>query len=90
MPPRRLPRDHAPSPAPDTAATASAKAKRRRLRGPNLSTWTAEEIALLGVLPDKAIAAQTGRRRGLVAAARRKLGLPPVAGCGGRKAKERE
>lgn len=41
--------------------------------------WTAEEQALLGVLPDKEVARRTRRSRTAVMVKRRKLGRPAVA-----------
>jgi hypothetical protein len=38
--------------------------------------WTAEELGMLGKLPDEEVAARTGRTRHAVSSMRRELGVP--------------
>jgi hypothetical protein len=42
--------------------------------------WAAEELALLGALPDAEVARRTGRTRNAVALKRHDLGRPAVRG----------
>lgn len=42
--------------------------------------WTAEDVALLGTLPDEDVARQTGRTAGAVRQKREELGIPNPAG----------
>jgi hypothetical protein len=52
--------------------------KREELGIPNpaANTWTAEDIALLGTLPDEAVAARLGRSRAAVTQKRCQPGTP--------------
>jgi hypothetical protein len=48
---------------------------RRGIPNPALNRWNAEEIALLGTLPDREVARRTGRTLGAVFQQRIKLGI---------------
>ena len=66
-----------------TGRSASAAAMRRKKLGiapvpkPNFRVWTAREIALLGTMPDKDLAALTGHSAGSTKAKRLSLRIAP-------------
>ena len=63
-----------------------------RWKSPGGPLWTAHEDSLLGTMPDKQVAAATGRSLGSIYARRSKLGIPsmrpPGRPVGWRKNKE--
>lgn len=51
----------------------------KKRKQPNLKPWTAEELAMLGIVPDNTIAKQFNRSQVCVRNRRVKLGIPVAA-----------
>jgi hypothetical protein len=61
---------------------------RHLIKGWHAPRWTAEQLALLGTIPDEEVAAKTGRSVSAVRRKREKLGIPNLLGRGEWKAEE--
>jgi hypothetical protein len=75
------------SPSPETRQKMSEAHRRRGTRPPKAGRpWSREEEQLLGRLPDREVAARTGRTVHAVRGQRQRLGIPSFHGSGGEQA----